>query len=73
MIKEELDKLPNPWIRIGVRKNTSPYLCGDTELYVVDYSKNYHGRAENQRKGTHYDLGALSIDSENGYTIIVNG
>lgn len=73
MIKEELDNLPNPWIRIGVRKSTSPYLCWDMEMYVVDYSKNYHGHTENQRKGTHYGLGALSVDSEREYTIIVNG
>lgn len=73
MTKEELDKLPNPWIRIGVRPNTSPYICGSTEMYLVDHSDNYYGCVKNNRPGAHYDLGFLDIDSKNGYTIIING
>lgn len=73
MTKEELDKLPNPWIRIGVRPNTSPYICGSTEMYLIDHSDKYHGRVANRGKGSHYDLGFLDIDAKNGYTIIING
>ena len=43
------------------------------DKYIVDYSENYHGCVEKQRLGTHYDLGKLKTDAENGYTIIVNG
>lgn len=73
MTKEELNKLPNPWIKIGIRPNTSPYIYGSTEMYIVDYSENYHGCVENYGSGAPYDLGFLSIDAKNGYTIIVNG
>lgn len=73
MTKEELDRLPKPWIRIGVRPNTSPYILGRTEMFLIDHSDGYQGCVANRGYGSHYDLGFLSIDSENGYTIIVNG
>lgn len=73
MTKEELNKLPNAWIRIGVRPNTSPYCYGRTEMYLIDHSDSYHGCVANRGRGSHYDLGFLNIDSEHGYTIIING
>lgn len=73
MTKEELNKLPNPWIRIGVRPNTSPYCSGRTEMYLIEHSNNYHGCVANRCSGSHYDLGFLNIDSERGVTIIING
>lgn len=73
MTKEELDKLPNPWIRIGIRPNTSPYIYGRTEMYIVNYSENYHGCVKGYSPGDPYDLGFLDIDSRDGYTIIING
>lgn len=73
MTKEELNKFPNPWIKIGIRLDTSSYIPGSTEMYIVDYSENYHGCVKGYSPGDHYDLGFLDIDAKNGYTIIING
>ena len=72
MTREELDKLSNPWIRIDVKPNTNPYFHGRTEMFLIDHSSNYHGCVANRGKDSHYDLGFLSIDLENRYTIIIN-
>lgn len=72
MTIEELNKLKKPWIRIGIRPNTSPYLHSRTEMFLIDHSEGYHGCVVNRGYGSHYDLGFLSLDANDGYIIIVN-
>lgn len=66
-------ELNRPWIKIGIRRNNSPYLSDRTEMFLIEHSADYHGRVENRGFGSHYDLGFLSLDADDGYTIIING
>lgn len=73
MTREEINLIGKPWIKIGIRRNIDEYPCYNTEMFIVDYSDNYRGRVTGYPKGSHYDLGFLSIDADNGITILING
>lgn len=61
------------WIKIGIRRDASSSIPNKTEMFLIEHSANYHGRVEGRGFGSHYDLGFLSLDANDGYTIIING
>ena len=73
MTREEVNLIGKPWIKICIRRNSNECSCYNTEMFVIDYSDSYRGRVAGYPKGSHYDLGFLRIDADDGITIIING